>query len=178
MLRAYQHHDVQVLDGGWAAIQEAASRGALQIDFVPELDARATHEVRAWAGSEASLEEVDRLRLDPGWLVLDVRAADRYRGENETIDPVAGHIPGVVNAPYASTNLDARGRFVDAATLRRTYEGLLGGRPVDHLVVHCGSGVTACHTLLALERAGLRGARLYVGSWSEWCRRPDLPRVP
>lgn len=178
MLRAYQHHDVQVLDGGWAAIQEAAARGALQIDSAPEPDARATHEVRAWAGSEASLEEVDRLRLDPGWLVLDVRAADRYRGENETIDPVAGHIPGVVNAPYASTNLDARGRFVDAATLRRTYEGLLGGRPVDHLVVHCGSGVTACHTLLALERAGLRGARLYVGSWSEWCRRPDLPRVP
>ena len=178
MLRAYGHRDVQVLDGGWAAIEEAASRAALRLDAAPEPDASAMHEVRAWAGAEASLEDVERLRLDPSWLVIDVRAADRYRGQNETIDPVAGHIPGVLNAPYVATNLDTRGRFLDAATLRAKYVELLAGRPVEQMIVHCGSGVTACHTLLALERAGLSGARLYVGSWSEWCRRPELPREP
>ncbi|MFN7701070.1 MAG: sulfurtransferase [Deltaproteobacteria bacterium] len=177
MLRAFQHADVQVLDGGWAAIEEAAARGELALERGLTPDAHGTHEVRAWRGEVSSLEEVDRARLDPRWLVLDVRAADRYRGENESIDPVAGHIPGVLNAPYAATNLDERGRFRDPETLRRTYQSLLAGRALERLVVHCGSGVTACHTLLSLEHAGLRGARLYVGSWSEWCRRPDLPRV-
>jgi thiosulfate/3-mercaptopyruvate sulfurtransferase len=82
---------------------------------------------------------------------------------------VAGHIPGALNLPYAE-NLDPQGRYKDPAELRRIYQAFLGSTGPEHLVVHCGSGVTACHTLLALERAGLNGASLYVGSWSEWCR--------
>jgi thiosulfate/3-mercaptopyruvate sulfurtransferase len=116
------------------------------------------------------LEAVDRLRQDPAWKVLDVRSRERWRGESETLDPVAGRIPGSVNLPYAD-NLDASGRFKPPAALRAQYLALLGGTPPGRLAVHCGSGVTACHTLLALELAGLDGASLYVGSFSEWCRR-------
>jgi thiosulfate/3-mercaptopyruvate sulfurtransferase len=89
---------------------------------------------------------------------------------------VAGHIPGALNLPFAE-NLDTAGRFKDPEALRALYRELLAGTAPDHLVVHCGSGVTACHTLLALELAGLSGAALYVGSWSEWCRNP-VPREP
>jgi thiosulfate/3-mercaptopyruvate sulfurtransferase len=104
-------------------------------------------------------------------LLVDGRAADRFAGENETIDPVAGHIPGAHNHSYAR-NLDARGRFLPAAELRRAWLQTLRGRPPGALVAMCGSGVTACHNLLALEVAGLPGAQLYAGSWSEWIRDP------
>lgn len=176
MLRAYGHDRVAVLDGGWRAITEAASRGELQLETGEVSDATTQHPVRAWRGATADRAEVDRARVDPSSLVIDVRAADRFRGENETMDPVAGHIPGAINAPYATTNLDAEGRYLDASTLADRYRKLLHGRAIERTIVHCGSGVTACHTLLALERAGLHGAKLYVGSWSEWCRRPELPR--
>lgn len=177
MLRAYEHPRVRVLDGGWAAIGAAAQRGELGLARGPVLDATvAPYPVRAWLSDEADVEDVLRLRTDPAWLVIDVRAAPRYRGESEPIDPIAGHIPGAVNVPLAE-NLGPDGRFLAAGTLRAKYEALLAGRPVEQVIVHCGSGVTACHTLLALERAGLRGALLYVGSWSEWCRRPELPRA-
>lgn len=182
MLRSYGHPRVRVLDGGWQAIEEAVRTGVLALESGPVKDAwsgegEPDHPVRAWSGAVVEAEGVDRVRLDPDWLVLDVRAPERYRGEIETIDPVAGHVAGAVNAPYAE-NLDAHGRFLDAATLRARHRGLLGARPPDRVVVHCGSGVTACHALLALERAGLSGAHLYVGSWSEWCRRPELAREP
>jgi thiosulfate/3-mercaptopyruvate sulfurtransferase len=98
-----------------------------------------------------------------------VRAAFRYRGESEPFDPVAGHIPGAINVPYAE-NLEPDGRFKGAAELRALYTAHLGGVPPEQAIVHCGSGVTACQTLLALDVAGLPGAALYVGSWSEWCR--------
>ena len=114
------------------------------------------------------MERVDALRKDAGWKVLDVRSGERFRGETEPIDPVAGHIPGAVNLPFAE-NLQ-QGRFKSPRELRNLYQELLGATPADRLVVHCGSGVTACHTLLALEAAGLDGAALYVGSWGEWCR--------
>jgi thiosulfate/3-mercaptopyruvate sulfurtransferase len=123
-----------------------------------------------------TLDQVDRLRQDPDWKILDVRARPRYQGVTEPIDPVAGHIPGAVNLPFTE-NLDSQGRFKAPDILREMYRALLGGTSPEHLVVHCGSGVTACHTLVALERAGLTGGALYVGSWSEWCRNP-LPRIP
>ncbi len=104
-----------------------------------------------------------------------MRAMPRYQGDTEPIDPVAGHIPGALNLPFAE-NLDSQGRYKDPAELRRIYQAFLAGTGPEHLVVHCGSGVTACHTLLALELAGLTGASLYVGSWSEWCRNPG-PRA-
>jgi thiosulfate/3-mercaptopyruvate sulfurtransferase len=102
-------------------------------------------------------------------MLLDVRSAERWRGETETLDPVAGRIPGSRNLPWPE-NVQPDGRFKSRAALREMYLSLLDGTPPERLVVHCGSGVTACHTLLALEAAGLSGAALYVGSWSEWCR--------
>jgi thiosulfate/3-mercaptopyruvate sulfurtransferase len=122
-----------------------------------------------WKRPTVKLDEVDRLARDPGWKVLDVRSRERWRGESETLDPVAGRIPGTVNLPFAE-NLGPGGRFKAPAVLRALYLDLLGGTRPERLAVHCGSGVTACHTLLALELAGLHGASLYVGSFSEWCR--------
>src|SRR6184192_1934421 len=107
-------------------------------------------------------------------LLVDARGADRFAGENETLDPVAGHVPGARNHPFA-INLDARGRFLDAAALERRWAERLRGRGAAEVIAMCGSGVTACHNLLALEVAGLPGARLYAGSWSEWIRDPARP---
>jgi thiosulfate/3-mercaptopyruvate sulfurtransferase len=104
-------------------------------------------------------------------LLVDARSADRFAGENETIDAVAGHIPGARNHPYAG-NLDAHGRFLGAGQLREAWQRTLGGTSARQLISMCGSGVTACHNLLALEAAGLSGARLYPGSWSEWITDP------
>ena len=163
MLRAAGHTRVALLDGPLPA--------ALAADAPPaqRTPGPATH-LERWLAPTVTLEQVDRLRQDPDWKVLDVRARPRYRGETEPIDPVAGHIPGALNLPYTE-NLDAQGRFKDPEALRAMYQAFLAGTPPDHLVVHCGSGVTACHTLFALDLAGLPGASLYVGSWSEWCRR-------
>ena len=111
--------------------------------------------------------------LDAGGLLLDARAAERFRGEVEPIDPAAGHVPGAVNLPYAS-NL-AAGRFRPAAELRSQFESLLDGRPPSDVVAMCGSGVTACHHLLAMVHAGLPGARLFTGSWSGWIEDPSRP---
>jgi len=101
--------------------------------------------------------------------LIDVRAAPRFRGEEDAFEPIAGHIPGARNLPYPQ-NLGADGCFLPREELRSLYEGLLDGCAADVAAVYCGSGVTACHTLLALEQAGLEGASLYVGSWSEWSR--------
>jgi thiosulfate/3-mercaptopyruvate sulfurtransferase len=104
--------------------------------------------------------------------VVDARAPDRFRGENETIDPVGGHIPGAKNR-FFKDNLQADGRFKDAAELKRAFAPLFDAP--QHAIMQCGSGVTACHNLLALEVAGLHGAALYPGSWSEWCADPARP---
>jgi thiosulfate/3-mercaptopyruvate sulfurtransferase len=166
MLRAVGHDAVSVLDGNFrdvAAAPRAASLGAVPM-----------HDATEWQLPVVDVARVDALREDPAWRVLDVRSAPRYRGETEPIDPIAGHIPGAVNLPFAENLEEAHFKSPDA--LRSQYEQLLGDVSPEHLIVHCGSGVTACHTLLALEAAGLRGASLYVGSWSEWCRNP-LPRA-
>ncbi len=116
-----------------------------------------------------------REALDAGnVLLVDARAAERYRGETEPLDPVAGHVPGAVNRPFAG-NLDGDGRFRDDDALRAEFEALLGGRPADQMVSMCGSGVTACHNLLAMAHAGFSGMRLYVPSWSGWCSDPQRP---
>jgi thiosulfate/3-mercaptopyruvate sulfurtransferase len=106
--------------------------------------------------------------------LIDARAADRFAGENETLDPVAGHVPGAVNHPFAG-NHDASGRFLPAAELARRLRETLAGAPASAAIAMCGSGVTACEDLLALEIAGLTGARLYAGSWSEWITDPARP---
>jgi len=107
-------------------------------------------------------------------LVVDARSADRFRGENETLDPVGGHIPGAANR-FFRDNLAADGRYKAPEQLRSEWRAVVGDRAAGDLVMQCGSGVTACHNLLALEVAGLSGARLYPGSWSEWCAQPGAP---
>jgi thiosulfate/3-mercaptopyruvate sulfurtransferase len=119
---------------------------------------------------EAALASGALARAEP--VLIDARGADRFAGENETIDPVAGHIPGAHNHPFGG-NVDALGQFRSPAELRRAWGASLRGRPPAAVVAMCGSGVTACHNLLALEVAGLSGARLYPGSWSEWIRDPS-----
>jgi len=114
---------------------------------------------------------------DPARLLVDARAAERFAGVSEPIDAVAGHVPGAVNHPFA-LNLQQDGRFLPAAELRRRWQARLAGHAPEDTIVMCGSGVTACHHLLALELAGLPGARLYAGSWSEWIRDPARPVEP
>ncbi len=168
MLRASGHRDVAVLDGG---IQAARTAGLAITQAAPAPPAaRPPYPVTGWSLPTADLDAVEQRVKDPAWKVLDVRSRERWRGEVEPIDPVPGRIPGAVNLPFTE-NLGPDGRFKPAEALRRQYLDLLAGTAPDHLVVHCGSGVTACHTLLALELAGLEGAPLYVGSYGEWCRR-------
>lgn len=166
MLRALGHEQAYVLDGGLPAALAAGL--PLTTEIAPPAP-QPPYPSAAWTRPLASLEDIDTRRRDPALKVLDVRAPERYRGETETLDPVAGHIPGALNA-YWMDNLAPDGRFKDASTLRTRFLDLLEDTPPERLTVHCGSGVTACHTLLALEHAGLPGAALYVGSWSEWCR--------
>jgi thiosulfate/3-mercaptopyruvate sulfurtransferase len=174
MLRSSGHESAAVLDGGLAAAQAA---GFALTSAPPAVVARPPYPVRGWERPTADIDEVDARTTGPAWRVLDVRSRERFAGETEPIDPIAGHIPGAVNIPFTE-NLDG-GRFKTPEELRKIYAALLGEVPASRLVVHCGSGVTACHTLLALEHAGLPGAALYVGSWSEWCRvgRPREPRA-
>lgn len=172
MLRSAGHEAVAVLDGG---LQAALSAGLGATTEATVATRRLPYPSRGWTWPTVDIATVDARRTDPSWRVLDVRSRERFAGTAEPIDPVAGHISGAVNVPYAE-NL-ANGAFRPAGELRRTYEAALDGVGADRLIVHCGSGVTACHTLLALSVAGLPGASLYVGSWSEWCRS-GRPRVP
>jgi thiosulfate/3-mercaptopyruvate sulfurtransferase len=162
--------NVAVLDGGFAAWR-AAGLPLDQTVPVPRPKKLAVSlDSNAWVSSEVMGE----LRQRPGNLLVDARGAERFAGRNETIDPVAGHVPGARNHPFLA-NLGADGKFLPAGELRERFTTLLGSVPASALISMCGSGVTACHTLLALELAGLTGARLYAGSWSEWIRDPRRP---
>ena len=166
MLRALGHGRVSVLDGG---LQAALGVGlTLTVDTIP-VASLAPYPADHWCLPMADADGVEALRREATRKLLDVRSAERWRGDTEPFDPVAGHIPGSLNLAW-NDNLGPDGRFKSPEALRAQYEALLAGTPPDRLTVHCGSGVTACHTLLALEVAGLPGAGLYVGSWSEWCR--------
>lgn len=167
MLRAFGHPNVAVLDGGLQGAK-AAGLGSTTASPAP-VPALPPYPCHGWQRPTVDIEAVARRVQDPAWKVLDVRSRERWRGEIEPFEPTAGRIPGTVNLPY-SENLGPDGRYKPAAALRRMYLDLLGGTPPGNLAVHCGSGVSACHTLLALELAGLDGASLYVGSYSEWCR--------
>ncbi|MBL8351453.1 MAG: sulfurtransferase [Burkholderiaceae bacterium] len=171
MLRWLGHAAVQVLDGGLAAWDAAG--GALAAGAVPP---RGPGRLTLRPPLTRSIG-YDELRAGLGGgprLIVDARAADRFRGENETIDPVAGHIPGAVNR-FFRDNLLSDGRFKPIDRLRAEWLAVMAARQPADLVQQCGSGVTACHNLLAMEAAGLRGAALYPGSWSDWCARPDAP---
>lgn len=169
LLRLLGHARVAVLDGGfarWTAL-------GLPVDERIPAPARSDYPGQFDASAVAGTEEIEaRLSEAPGWL-LDARAPERFRGEVEALDPVAGHIPGALNHPYANNLAD--GRFLPALELRARFEKLLGARPPGEVVISCGSGVTACHDLLAMEHAGLHGARIYAPSWSGWCSDRSRP---
>ena len=157
---------VQVLDGGMQSAEKDGvefSSGEELFDKAPVI--RKEH----WGLPVSSLETVENELKNENSTVVDVRDAYRYRGESEPIDLVAGHIPGAINIPF-SENLDKNGNFLKPEILKEKYSRLLENKP-EHLIIHCGSGVTACHTILALDYAGLPVPDLYVGSWSEWSRR-------
>lgn len=166
--------NVMILDGGWQAWLEAGGLTDSHIALPPVLDKH--HEMvvtpqQATITAEQILEQQAQLTL------IDARSAERYQGEKEPIDPIAGHIPGALNRP-TTANLQAGGTFKSAEQLRAEFLDLLGNTPIESVVCYCGSGITACHNLFALELAGFSGAKLYPGSWSEWIADPSRPRVP
>lgn len=174
LLRWIGHDQVAVLDGGW----QAWTAAGLPVESGPS----AAVKVDVAGTPRASLvESVDadavlaNLR-SPSFTVVDARAAPRYRGEVEPIDPEAGRIPDALNRPYTD-NLEADGRFKSPAQLRQEFMALLGGRLPEAIVHQCGSGITASANLFAMEVAGLGGSRLYPGSWSEWISDPSRPRA-
>lgn len=169
MMKAAGHSRVQVIDGGLAALQEEGI--PLSPGPAPERRETAPYPVSSWHLPLADIDTVDRVRKHKDWLIIDVREEYRYRGEREPIDLIAGHIPGAVNVPYVD-NLSANGRFRDQQSLATQFKSIVGDRTADRIIVHCGSGVTACHTILALSAAGMEIPALYVGSWSEWSRNP------
>ncbi len=170
LLRWLGHDAVALLDGGypkWVREEKLVTPDAPAVHpatFHP----RVNHAL--WVNTDF----VEQVRRDEAFVVLDARAEERFRGEVEPLDKVAGHVPGAVNAVYED-NLDVSGEFLSAEELCERYLDLLGGVAPDQAIHMCGSGVTACHNVLAMERAGLPGARLYAGSWSEWITDPDRP---
>jgi thiosulfate/3-mercaptopyruvate sulfurtransferase len=163
--------DAQVLDGGWRAWRE----GALPIES-GAAKVRAATPVTLEIDTHAVVyyPELEGLRAQPSTLMLDARAAPRFRGEQEPLDRAPGHVPGAHNRPFAQ-NLDSNGRFKPAQTLRAEFATALGTHAPDAVVHMCGSGVTACHNLLAMEAAGLHGSRLFAPSWSGWVSDPSRP---
>ena len=169
LLRWVGHADVAVLDGGLAAWQALGE--PLSTETPPAATSGNLQDLSALVKSVDAQALLANLST-PTLQVVDARAPDRFRGENETMDAVGGHIPGAKNR-FFKDNLQADGRFKGAAQLREEWLTLLGDPQAA--VMQCGSGVTACHNLLALEVAGLAGARLYPGSWSEWSSDPQRP---
>jgi thiosulfate/3-mercaptopyruvate sulfurtransferase len=167
MLRWMGHESVAVLSGGFAKWTAEGRPVHAGNDARPpqSLTGRPRPEMVADAGDVAA--RIGR----PGTMLLDARAPERYRGDIEPIDRIPGHIPGAVNYPFQQ-NVDGQGVFLPADDLRAGLSATLGATPPDQVVCYCGSGVTACQNLLAMEHAGLRGAKLYAGSWSEWSSDP------
>ena len=170
LLKLMGHARVAVLDGGLAAWRAAGGQETAEL---PALAPAVAYPSRFDTGQFVEASDIlARLDADSGWLI-DARAAERFRGDVEPIDPVAGHVPGALNRPFAQNLRD--GRFKPADELRAELSTLLRNRSPANTVLMCGSGVTACHLLLAFEHAGLQGARIYPGSWSGWISDPSHP---
>jgi thiosulfate/3-mercaptopyruvate sulfurtransferase len=170
MLRWLGHEAVAVLDGGWPKWKSEGreTREGIAIRGSRRFSPRPRSEL------VISTDEVVSHQLDSAYKLFDSRTAERYRGENETIDPIAGHIPGAISAPYPD-NLNSDGTLRPIEELRLRFAVLLRGTPADHATFYCGSGVTAAHNILALKHVGLGDAKLYAGSWSEWITDPNRP---
>lgn len=166
MLRAIGHEQVQVIDGGF----DAAVKAGFPVSSHTEIPkAAGPYQISGWSLPLSDIDEVDEVAQAADYAVIDVRDATRYAGLTEPIDLIAGHIPGAINIPFTE-NLASDGTFLAPEVLRENYSKALVGIKPDHVIVHCGSGITACHTLLAMDYAGLPIPGLYVGSWSEWSR--------
>ncbi|WDF65107.1 sulfurtransferase [Flavobacterium sp. KACC 22763] len=165
MMRAVSHEKIQVLNGGYQA--------AIQVGFPTnsgiETFEKTTYPSQEWKLLLADIEEVEKARKNDQNIVIDVRDKNRYDGLVEPLDLIAGHIPGAINVPLTE-NLDENGFFKPANELAEKYKAILKDKKPENTIVHCGSGVTACHTLLAMDYAGLPIPKLYAGSWSEWSR--------
>jgi thiosulfate/3-mercaptopyruvate sulfurtransferase len=170
LLRYYGHFAVALLDGGIGEWLRAGLPTQSGKEIIPP---------SVFTGSPnpqdlVTMDMIKQIHQDPDYLLIDARSAERYRGETEPIDPIAGHIPGAVNR-FHGLNLGTDGKFLSSEALRLEFETLLKGHSPHHTVVYCGSGITSIHHLLAMEIAGLPGARLYAGSWSEWIRNSTNP---
>lgn len=163
MLKSVGHEKVQILDGGI----DAAIKSGFPTSDKAETPKKSEYECADWRLPIADMDEVAKASTDENFLIIDVRETPRYNGETEPFDKIAGHIPNAKNIPFAE-NLTEEGFFLSPEILREKYEKELEDFSKENVIVHCGSGVTACHTLLALDYAGLEIPKLYVGSWSEW----------
>lgn len=170
MLRWLGHEAVAVLDGGWPRWEkeDRPAAGGVETRKPRRFTPHPRPELLVNAG------QVQELRANPAYRLFDARSADRYRGENETLDPVAGHIPGALSLPFGD-NLARDGAFLPVEELRARFEAQMSRVPAQHVVFYCGSGVTAAHNVLAMAHAGLGEAKLYAGSWSEWITHPERP---
>jgi thiosulfate/3-mercaptopyruvate sulfurtransferase len=170
LLRWLGHDRVALLDGGLPRWQREGHPMTTHVPAVAPTEFVSKPRPDMWVDTTAVASAVHK----DDWLVVDARAEERFNGEIEPLDPVAGHIPGAINLPFED-NLHVSGRFSSAEELNALYAGLMDNVPSTHVIQMCGSGVTACHNILAMEHAGLHGARLYPGSWSEWIRDASRP---
>ncbi len=170
MLRYLGHDAVAVLDGGFVkwTREGRAVRGGVETARPARFTARPRNEMRV------TVDETLAHLGDPSVLLIDARSPDRYAGKPDPLDAIYGHIPGARNRYYRH-NVSEAGTMRSGRELRADFEGILAGRPASEVVMYCGSGITACHNLLAMEHSGLRGARLFAGSWSEWESDPKRP---
>jgi thiosulfate/3-mercaptopyruvate sulfurtransferase len=168
MLRWLGHDAVAVLDGSFSHWEQA---GFPVTDEIPSPKLK-TFIPKPRSELIATLEEIESIQQHPEKLLVDSRAAERYRGEIEPIDPVAGHIPGAANRFYMD-NLDDTGKMKSATELKSIFSALIGDRLPENVIFYCGSGVTSAHNILAMAHAGLGMSKIYPGSWSEWINNPD-----
>ncbi|MNK58807.1 3-mercaptopyruvate sulfurtransferase [compost metagenome] len=166
MLKAIGHEKVQVIDGGFQAAVKAGFPTTNKVEIPKAVE---KYEITAWNLPLSDINEIEKVAKTDDYIVIDVRDANRFAGLTEPIDLIAGHIPGATNIPFTE-NLDATGAFLAPEILKEKYAEALSHVLPQNVIVHCGSGITACHTLLAMDYAGLPIPKLYVGSWSEWSR--------
>lgn len=166
MLKSLGHEKVQVLNGGFQEAEKIQFPTSSKTEIITKAEA---YKTKNWKLQMAIIDEVEKVSQDKNHIVVDVRDVERYNGETEPIDLVAGHIPGAINIPFTE-NLDANGLFLNPNELKEKYNKVFENVKTENTIVHCGSGVTACHTLLAIAYAELEIPKLYVGSWSEWSR--------
>lgn len=170
MLKSIGHKKVQVLNGGLQEAEKVNFPMSSKTEIIVQTE---LYKVTDWKLKIAEMDEVEKVSQNKNHIVIDVRDVERYNGETEPIDLIAGHIPGAINVPLTE-NLDENGLFLSPNELKNKYEKIFGRVKSDTIIVHCGSGVTACHSLLAISYAEMEIPKLYVGSWSEWSRNNKI----